>query len=200
VEALTSTWTPATATARTVGAVEALPGDIPRCRRWNAAPPECRVLSLDSPPEVLRGLTEVWIWVKVPPQWLEIEDGLCFGIPSFASLGCWNLTPIEGWNYASFDEVFAVPGKPIELSIKGRINGQGSWFKKMRIATIPYTEIAPTGIVLVELDSRWIPRTYEELKADPPASDLATARSLSLAEHEALIKEWPRTPPSDSGD
>jgi hypothetical protein len=163
--------------------------------RWNAAPPQCRVLEVDSaPPKVLEGLVEVFVWVKVPPQWLELPDRCLRFRISIASLGCLNLDVVEGWSYAPFDEMYAVPGEPIELSIPGRVNGHLSWLKEVVIGRIPFEAIAPTRIVLVELDPTWIPRTYEELQADPPTSELVTARSLTLAEHQQLQQQWPAPP------
>ena len=161
---------------------------------WNAAPPQCRILDADSPRKVLEGLVEVFVWVKVPPQWLELPDRCLRFRISIASLGCRNLDVVEGWSYAPLDEIYAVPGEPIELSIPGRVDGHLSWLKEVVIGRIPFEAIAPTRIVLVELDPTWVPRTYEELKADPPTTEFATARSLTLAEDRQLRQQWPAPP------
>jgi hypothetical protein len=152
---------------------------------WEKAPPQCRSL-LDAPPGVLDDLPGGEVFVRVPASWGGLRNGVvCLRI-SLGSMGCigFELGPV-----LHFDEVYAVPREPVQINIALVRKGAVSYLHRAVVGVIPFNTLVETGSVVAELDASFSPRSYDDVAAHPDRSNLATVRSISAQESDALIRE-----------
>jgi hypothetical protein len=164
---------------------------------WAKAPPECRSL-MDAPSGVLDGLPTGEVWIHVPASWRSLQGGaFCLRI-SFGSTGCIEpASATASWPYLHFDEVYAVPGEPIDVLVAKDKNGALSWVENVRIGAIPFSLFISGASVLIELDPSSSPVSYDQLASMPDPTELTEASSLTTAENDALLGGIPSATPCD---
>jgi hypothetical protein len=160
---------------------------------WEKAPPLCRSL-MDAPPGVLDGLPGGEVFIRVPDSWRRLLNGaVCLRISLGSTGGCIAFDMEPNWPYLWFDEVYAVPGEPVQINVSlERKDGLLSAVEEVVIGVIPFETFTETGSVLAELDDSFSPHSYEDVAAHPDAVSLATVRSISPEESDTILATMPQ--------
>ena len=150
---------------------------------------------MDAPSEVVDGLKQARVWVRVPEAWQELPDGvLCIRVPSLGTSGCAAPSTVvaPSFPYVLFNDwVYTVPGEPLLVSVfRVLLGGVTSNVQSVVVAHIPYEDFLTTGILMVELHPERVPASYADMAADPHAT-WATFRPISQVEDDTLQEQWP---------